>query len=269
MNWATTFRRAFVALICAIASVAARADAHLTFIDMGTPKNGATVMNGWRGVVVRVALDGGLPITRIGVARFFPQDGDIYGNIAQRWTDPTGQGKYTQTSPGPLPANNTFDSDFNFDTHLLGPADKFVVQSTVETSRQGFLTSRTGVPSDGFTGYGAAPFAHYELDPIRFSLGSHTGGLLDVSPAFQSNTIDVAYVVTDSAFTISLDAFSGGERFPAFGSFVVPEPGTLSGATSIAAAGALQRRRRRSASASPSTPTSAPPSYPPANPIAA
>src|SRR5690349_3688558 len=76
--------------------------AHIQFIDMGTPKNGPVLMNGWRGVVLRASLDGGLPITKINLGG----DG-IYGYIAQRWTDPTGHADYTQTSPGPISANNT------------------------------------------------------------------------------------------------------------------------------------------------------------------
>jgi hypothetical protein len=228
-------RRALVALICALPSVAARAAAHIDLIDMGTPNNGATVMNGWRGVIVRVLLDGGLPITRLDDISFF-------GNIAHRWADPTGQGKYTQSSPGPLAANNTFDSDFNFDSHLLGTPDKYVVRDAFEVSQQGFLTSRTGLPSDGFTGYGAAPYVHYEIDPVLFAQGSLTHGSLDVNPPFQSSTIDMAYVVTDSAFQVHMDVFSGDRRFRAFDEFRIPEPGTLWGAA-VAVAAALLRRR--------------------------
>jgi hypothetical protein len=220
-------------------------DAHIEFIDMGTPKNGAVTMNGWRGVVVRVSLDGGLPITRLQIAQEFPDDGDIYGNIAQRWTDPTGQGNYSVNSPGPMTANNSFSSDFNFDSHLLGDASSYTVQKAVETSRRGFLTSRTGLPSDGFVGYGAAPFTPYYLDPILFSQGGHFGGVLDVNPAFQSSSMDVAYVVTDSAFLADIGVMSGNQLFSAGGTFEVPEPGSWWMTAGATMAALLRRRKRR------------------------
>jgi hypothetical protein len=231
-----------VSLVCAPTTFG---DAHIQFIDMGTPKNGAVTMNGWRGVVVRVSLDGGLPITRLQIAQEFSDDGDIYGNIAQRWTDPTGQGNYSVNSPGPMTANNTFSSDFNFDSHLLGDASSYTVQRAVETSRRGFLTSRTGLPSDGFVGYGAAPFTPYYLDPILFSQGGHFGGILDVNPAFQSSSMDIAYVVTDSAFLADIGVMSGDQLFSAGSTFEVPEPGSWSITTAATMYGVLCRRKRR------------------------
>src|SRR5436190_21423501 len=115
--------------------------AHVKFIYMGTPTNGAGEMSGWRGVIVRVMLDSGEPIRRIDF-----RGGYIGGNIGQRWTDPTGQGNYTETSPGPMTANNTFPSDFNFDSHFLGPAGMYSAAAAGELNAHEFLTSRTGLP---------------------------------------------------------------------------------------------------------------------------
>jgi len=204
-------------------------------------------MNGWHGVIVRVVLDNGAPITRINLGGANGFGGDISGAMAQRWTDPNGQENYTQTSPGPLTANNSFDSDFNFDSHLLGTPATYTVQQVSETSNSGFLTSRTPLPSTGFVGYGAAPYMHYEIDPIALGGGSHTGGILDVNPGFQSSTMDIAYVVTDSAFEIQGDVYSGtgsGAHLSAI--FEVPEPGS-SGVVAIGIAGVISRRRKRQA----------------------
>jgi hypothetical protein len=234
-----------VAVVASVWAPVAKAAAHVQFIDMGTPKSGAVVMNGWRGVVVRVSLDGGLPITRVDLfGDPNPETGTIAGNMAQRWTDPTGQGNYTETSPGPLTANNTFDSDFNFDSHLLGPPEEYTVQSASETCVVGFFTNRTGLSSNGFVGYGAAPFVQYGSDPIVFGIAGHVGGFLQVNPAFQSDSIDLAYIVTDGAFQATVRLESGTQAF--MGSNIyVPEPGGLGAVALIAAPGILRLRRRR------------------------
>ena len=159
---------AVISYILASSPALAQTGAHLEFIDTGTPKNGSVVMNGWHGVIVRVVLDNGAPITRINLGGANGFGGDISGAMAQRWTDPNGQENYTQTSPGPLTANNSFDSDFNFDSHLLGTPAMYAASSSFTEAYFGSsLTKRTGLPSDGFVGYLASPFIPQGADPIR------------------------------------------------------------------------------------------------------
>lgn len=213
-----------VAVVMSVWAPVAKAAAHLQFIDMGTPRNGAVVMNGWRGVVVRVSLDDGLPITRIDLGA----DG-ISGGMAQRWTDPSGQGNYTQTSPGPISADNAFDSDFNFDSHLLGTPEMLTVvpPAPAEGIPAGFNTSRTGLPSDAFVGYVAPPVLNYDADPILLGLGGKLVGRLNVNPGFQAGAIDAAYIVTDSRFAVDGVAYSGTQGFGFGTGYRVPEPSGL------------------------------------------
>jgi hypothetical protein len=233
-------RLAVGVVFCALVGLAgsARAGAHIQFIDMGTPRNGDVVMTGWRGVVVRVAVDGGMPITRIDLL-------DIWGGMAQRWTDPNGRGEYFETSPGPLPANNTFPSDFNFDSHLLGTAASVTVRPPApdEAIPYGFRTGRTGLSSTLFVGYGAAPVIDYHLDPIVFSAMGQLGGDLDVTAAYQSDSLDVAYIVTDSAFQIYGFVYTGSTGFFFNSSYETPEPSSLPVALLIMVLAKAQCRR--------------------------
>lgn len=216
---------AFTLCILAGSPALAQIGAHLEFIDTGTPKNGAVQMNGWHGVIVRVVLDGGAPITRINLGGAGGFGGDISGAMAERWTDPTGQGNYTQISPGPITANNSFDSDLNFDSHLLGASEMYGASSSFfEAYFGGQLTKRTGLTSDGFVGYLASPFIAQGSDPIIYGTGVHLRGLLDINPPFQSNAIDAAYVVTDSGFQVDIEVTGVGNAGYASGIFQLPEP---------------------------------------------
>lgn len=224
--------------------------AHVEFIDMGTPTNGDVVMSGWRGVIVRVVLDSGEPIRQVnfGGNTF---GGFIAGNIAQRWTDPTGQFNYTQTSPGPLTANNTFASDFNFDSHFLGPAARYNSTAVTEfnASPGDFLTSRTGLVSNGSVGYGAATLFPFNGDPIHFRRGGNLTGVLDIATAFQASAIDAAYIVTDSDFQVSaLVLGPAGAGGLANGIYQVPEPGGILGWCIGAVVAVLRRKPKQSIS---------------------
>jgi hypothetical protein len=167
-----------------------QAAAPIEFIDTGTPSDGTLTMTGWRGIIVRLSLDDRMPITRINLGGFPPgEPGYIRGSMAQRWTDPIGQGNYTESSPGPFPANNSFNSSLNFDSHLLGTPEMYVIQNVTEG--KGYGVPRTGLPSDGSVGY-LATLPEPSYDPFILAAGGHLGGLLDVRPAFQSDTLDIA-----------------------------------------------------------------------------
>jgi hypothetical protein len=233
------------AALCLLATLPAHAQptAHIEFIDTGTPKNGTTLMTGWHGVIVRVVLDTGGPITRINLGGANGFGGGIGGAMSQRWTDPTGQSHYTQTSPGPFTANNTFGSDFNFDSHLLGTPEMYAASSSFAEAYHGSaLTQRTGLPSDAFVGYLASPPVPQGADPIEYGIGVHLGGLLDINPTFQSSSIDAAYVVTDSGFQVSADVTGSAVGGFVLATFQLPDPGAW-GLSFAAAVLALLRRR--------------------------
>jgi len=230
--------------ILAVLPARAQSTAHIEFIDTGTPKNGATVMTNWHGVIVRVVIDTGGPITRINLGSADGFGGAISGALAQRWTDPTGQGNYTQTSPGPLTANNSFGSDFNFDSHFLGTPEMYATSSAfLEDYTGSLLSQRTGLPSDGFVGYVTSPYIPQGADPIIYRTGVYMRGVLDVNPDFRSNSIDAAYVVTDSGFQVSADIFGTSGGGFAIDNFQLPEPGAI-GVSVAAAAFVLLKRRK-------------------------
>jgi hypothetical protein len=220
----------------------AQAAARIEFIDTGTPKNGTLEMTGWRGIIVRGVLDDGLPITRVDFGNGNePRAGFIRGNMAERWTDPTGQGNYTQTSPGPNPANNSFESSFNFDSHFLGTAEMFQIQSIGETSLTGFFPERTGIPSDGFVGYGATLPERYD-NPFLYGSGGTLAGRYSINPPFQADSLDIAYVVADGPFSIFGNLFSGEQRFQVSAEY--PEPSSMA-IIALGVAASLLRRTRK------------------------
>jgi hypothetical protein len=232
-----TLALALAALISC--SSAVHAAAHIEFIDTGTPKSGNLEMTGWRGVIIRGIIDD-KPITGFDFGDASPQFGQIAGNMAQRWTDPTGQGNYTVTSPGPSPANNSFDSDFNFDSHFLGTPQTYSSTTRVaETSLSGFYPQRTGIPSDGFVGYGAT-LPQSESDPFLYTRGTHMAGRFEVFPQFQNNAVDIAYVVVDGPFALFGNLFSGQQEFSVSANY--PEPSSI-GFLAVGAATVLLRRR--------------------------
>jgi hypothetical protein len=221
---------AWVVVIGALVGArSASAAAHVDFIDVGTPKSGAMVMSGWRGVIVRISLDNGLPITSLHLGDAFGLG--IFGNVAERWTDPQGRSMYTETSPGPLAADNSIDSDFNFDTHFL-PIDNVTYDpfSLREGSGAGrsLVTSRSPIPSTPFVGYGATlPEPVTIPDPLLLSNGGIMAGGYEAPAALQLNTIDVAYVVADGLFSVQGRVSSGNQDFNINSIYNVPEPSSL------------------------------------------
>jgi len=222
----------------------ASAAAHVDFVDVGTPKSGSLVMDGWRGVIVRISLDDGLPITRAGTS--IAPGLSIYGNVAERWTDPQGRGTYTETSPGPLAARSSTDSDFNFDTHFLAienvTYDPFLLR---EGSGAGLplITRRSPIPSTPFVGHGATlPATVTILDPLLLGNGGTMEAGFQVSPLVQLNSLDVAYVVADGPFIVQGRVSSGNQDFN-LNSIYVPEPSSL--LVTLVGIGAWAGSRRR------------------------
>jgi hypothetical protein len=229
-----------VAVVALLWTPVARGAAHVQFIDVGTPKSGALVMEGWRGVVVRISLDDGLPITQAGL--------EIYANIAQRWTDPQGMGLYTETSPGPLAADNSSDSDFNFDSHFL-PTDHVdfdpLATREFDVISPSLFTARDPIPSTPFVGYGATQPERVTI-PVAELLtgGGHLVGSLDVQPQFPQSSIDVAYVVADGLIIVGANVDSGAQQFQVFAAYDVPEASSLT-LLILGVAALVGRGRRR------------------------
>jgi hypothetical protein len=225
----------------------ARAAAHVEFIDVGTPKSGSLTMDGWRGVIVRVSLDDGLPITNVDLGNAFGLG--IYGNVAERWTDPQGHSTYTESSPGPVAANNLTDSDFNFDTHFL-PVDNGTYQPSSLREFIGtggpLITARDPIPSTPFVGYGATVPERVTIreEPILLAAGGNMRASLQVPPEAQLNSVDVAYVVADGLFTVDGRINSGGQFFDVHSTYDVPEPSSLLVPLVGMGAWAGSRRRR-------------------------
>ena len=236
----------FAALAAACsASLAAPAAAEpfVEAIDVGVPTSGGVEMTGFRGYVIRAVSDTG-PITRLGL-RDSPGGGLIIGGLAQRWTDPAGNGDYTVTSPGPHPADNSSDSPFNFDTHLL-PAPAGGAWSSVGEADGGvqpLTTDGNPVPSDGGVGY-----LRQELPPpYPFGTvdGGTLGGVLDLPASAGVTEVDFAYVVSDTSFLVVFREFetTGGSADPGI-LVVVPEPGGVGFMLGGAGLFLLRRRRR-------------------------
>ena len=183
---------------------AALAVPYIEVIDRGVPTDGVRTMDGYRAFVVRLVSDDG-PITRVELPSFL--FGGIAGSLAQRWTDPSGAGDYTVTSPGFLDADNSTPTDLNFDTHLLGDPAHFRVTDPLGEDAVFGLFPRTGIPSTLSVGYGVTT-AEPTDDPLVAGSSGHLFGAFDVLPAFQSDTLDLAYVVSDSRFMISGDVFT-------------------------------------------------------------
>lgn len=162
--------------ICCAGS-SSRAAVWIEFVDMGVPTDGVQSMYGWRGIIARVHTDTGL-ITRLN----FSSAGFI-GSLAQRWVDPTGQADTDPSlygaisanrSLGPIAADNSTLSEFNFDSHFLGdPSDYQTIEFADEYNLNGFHLPPTHLTSTPFVGYGS-PFSYTpapDIDPFLLGGG--------------------------------------------------------------------------------------------------
>ena len=168
----------------------------------------------------RLVSDEG-PITRV----VFADDNAggsafIYGDLHQRWTDPTGQGDYTVTSPGFLAADNTTPTDLNFDTHFLPPPPG----AQVVTLSEAFPTFQERVP---FSPVPSTPTVGYadpedQLDPFGVDFNNRLQLTYDLPASAGVTQIDLAYIVTDSRvlYNGGVETVAGGQRQA--GSIVVP-----------------------------------------------
>ena len=240
-----------IALISAVLGAASRASANVqaVFIDTGTPTDGVRTMNGWHGIVIRVVSDDG-PISRVDFGSDFYTAG-LFGAMAQRWTDPTAAGRFrsdtVQTSPGFSMADNFSPTVDNFDSHLLGDATHFVVTSAPDEAIYDFafrrqFYQRTGIPSDQTIGYGASLPAP-TFDPFSLVPAGKIWGAYDILPAYQTTTLDLAYIVTDSAFLSEPMITYTGNVTRSGGYYAIPEPsaGVVAGLVGVA----IAKRRRR------------------------
>lgn len=216
-------------ILFGIAGTPSQATISIEFIDMGVPADGLQTMHGWRGVVVRASSD------EFAIARF---EGEIFGSIAQRWLDPTESGQdawyglnEVDRSPGPYTANNTTLSDFNFDSHLLGEPSDFTSTVVSGEERRPFYLYRTGLVSTPLTGYGGYFVQAPPFDITDFALDGGGGRLVfdaPLVPQLHANTVDVAYIVTDSVFSayvIMRDETGSGAA--AYRRYNIPEPAAL------------------------------------------
>jgi hypothetical protein len=214
--------------------------------DMGVPTNGALVMTGYRGYVIRARSDEGR-ITRISVGNHNGVLGSIAGGIAQRWEDPTGSGfwgeSYIVRSPGPFSANNTFDSDLNFDSHFTFNPASVELETIVSEPYLGTPTATTFeavVGGQGFITYGS-PNAPLGFMPLQSTttvgygaalypyLGSNFSGLFAsfrIRESARSDSFEFAYVVSNSAFDVHgmISVDNGMNYGGVFARIIVPEP---------------------------------------------
>ena len=225
---------------------------YLQYIDTGTPTDGVRQMTGWHGVILRAGVDTpGELITGVDWGQN-PLQG-VFGSIAQRWEDPTGQGNFLADStihtPGPLKADNSTPTDLNFDSHILGDANDFSLINFYESTRPAspptFFLDRTGIESTPRYGYGATrefPFMAGQ-DPILLSIGGHINGGFNLSPSRYTSNLDIAYIVTDSAFGSQFNITTTAGLFGGIGIFYAPEPSPFLLILSLKASFACRRMR--------------------------
>ena len=233
---------AFAALLSLATAPAASADVVLEVIDRGVPTDGTRTMDGFRAFVLRVTSDVG-PITFVDTADGpTPADVGIYGDLHQQWTDPTGNGDYTVTSPVDA-ADNTVPTDLNFDSHLLPPPPGADVRRLEERYFYfGDYATDSPLPSTRFVGYSDPPDV---FDPV--AVGIDGSGLVTyyVLPASAGVTeVDVAYLVTDSVVNAFIGVGANSRVYVLGAQVVVPEPGGGLVAMACLATASLWRRRR-------------------------
>ena len=228
-----------LAAACLLPAAPARGEVVVQAIDRGVPTDGTLTMDGFRGFTVRLVSDEG-PITRVELQPL--DDGGVRGSLAHRWTDPQGNGDYTQRSPGFLPFDNTTPSVFNFDSHMLGDPSHFQVFQPPSEGAMFGLFERTGIPSTPSVQYGVST-PQTTFDPFLANTSSFIGGVYEVLPAFQSDVLDLAYVVTDSRFLIGAEVDTTSGTSVLIADFLIPEPGMA--ATAVVGSLMFLCRRRR------------------------
>ncbi len=210
-----------------LATSTAPAAVVLDVIDRGTPTDGVTTLDGFRGYVLRLRSTTGDPI--IGY-QFFGLNGYITGGLLQRWVDPFGDGNY-QSTPVDA-ADGTFDTPWNFDSHALPAPDATFFDATenVFSSDPSTLEPLPDTPSvayfDQLSSMGMAGQIPAELGTMEF---------------------EFAYIVTDSSFSVYGVAAVQADSPPSFNyistQVVVPEP--VAPFLVPATLSSLLRRRRR------------------------
>lgn len=234
-----------LALLIGIFGLTAGASAQPTltggveFIEMGEPTNGTFTMHGLHGVVVRVHLDGGKPITSIG----YPgppavPNTSVFGSQAQRWDYSQATGEFT---PTPLStARNQTPDDLNFDSHFLGlPSDYTNIQILGEGYYEGQF-SREGLPPSSAEEiyFATSPGPIYGLSDLGDA--GIMAAQFELTTSLQSSTLDLAYIVTDSSFVATIRLVSNGEYAHVGKQYLIPEPATCLG---LAAAVVFATRR--------------------------
>lgn len=221
-------------------SSAASADIFIDVIDRGVPTDGTTTMDGFRGFTLRVRSDS--PITQILMdnGRVQPGPLGLGGDLHQRWTDPTGMGNYTVTSPLD-PAQNLTPSVMNFDSHVLPvPPEADVLYLGEVDPLFDQRIANSPLASTPFVGYADPP-------DIPGPFYSFLGGFVEVNyslPASANVTeIEVAYLVTDSVAGFGLGVRATNDSINLVDVIYAPEPGGLTAAS--VGCGLLLRRHRR------------------------
>ena len=237
-------------LLAALLALAAAAPAasgqaiRFDVIDRGVPTDGVTTMHGFRGFTIRVTSED--PILRIDMQNLglTPQGiGSAFGDLHQRWTDPTGTGNYTVTSPL-SDADNSYPTELNFDSHLLPPPPEAAVRLIGEVDPHfAQRIASSPLPSTPFVGYADPPDVP---GPTSAFLSGKLHLLYDIPAEADVRSVDLAYVVTDSVAGYSVLVETTTRRLGYVAPIYVPEPGGA-GLLLGALAGLVVRRRRNEA----------------------
>jgi hypothetical protein len=216
-------RPSLLAFGIVLAACSASATPTFEAIDVGVPTDGTRQLDGYRAFILRLDPNGTdiSAINMNALPSYSEGSAGIYGDIHQQWTDPTGQGRYTVTTPGPAFANNGTPTSGNFDSHFLslnGLVGTLVTAQVAEYAGfDGFDISQSPLPSDGTIGY-ADRVNRFDPDPDDFLFwSSGLNGTMTFAAAWPGDApaLDVAYVVSDSTFSFAahVESASGGNFF--------------------------------------------------------
>jgi hypothetical protein len=247
----TNIRHAVVGFFASLALVgSAHAVPMAEFIDVGVPTDGTTRMDGFRGFILRITSPDD-PITTVEFEDqgIFPGQTRIFGDIHQRWTDPTASGNYTQPSPGPLAADNLTLTDLNFDSHFLPLPPEADVQLLLETFSEQFGGFQSRVP---FSPVASTPSVGYAdpvdtFVPIEFDVAHSMQVVLHLPASANITQIDLAYIVTNSVVLASGGVETASREGVLVGvdaAAIVPEPSTAGFVATASALLACRRRRK-------------------------